>query len=268
MLTMSDRLLDIGENLLISFPNEKVEVKKTVSQGKGNAVERVVKAYTSRIFLFKVGAWYPFFYEWDQIGALAAAGSSGLDYLGSSGHGSGDDILRIAEDDFHVYHFALVPSNPNVRIYKTISPIGDVLSALDRKKSSDLASVSSGSKFDHYTGRMISNNFDPDIVAENVVFRAASNDDGQYFQWGFYAINSIPAGSPFFLIGRGYKLIPVVDEKEQQEMLKESMTPIDKRKTRTTSVTVGGIYNTDFSVSSFLPNDWDNIGNYVVYEGI
>jgi hypothetical protein len=257
MERMSDRLLDIGENLIVAFPVKEYDVP--ISETK------TISAQTSLCYVFRVSAWYPFYYEWDKLGALSKGGYSGLNYLGETGHGSGDDILRIERDDFQVYHVFLAPDDPNVRIYRSISPVGSVLSALDRKVSSDLASVSSGSKFDCYTGKQVVDKFNPTSIAENLVFRAGSSDSGKSFQWGFYAIESIPSTYTFYLIGRSYKLIPVTDETMRKKIIIESMLPADKQERRTISITIGGLAKPNFSLSKFVPDDWDIVDNTIIY---
>ena len=254
---MSDRLLEIGENLLVAFPVEKAKVSK------GESTWEVV---TSRIYTFKVGAWYPFLYDWNKLGGLSKGNYSGLNYLGETGHGSGSDILRIERDDFHVYHFFLTPDDPHCRIYKTISPIGDVLSALDRKLATDLAKVSAGSPFDSYTLKDCKDKFDPTTVAENLAARWGSDDDGKYMQWGFYAIETLPSTYTFYLRGRGYKLIPVVDRAKQKEMLEQALLPPEKQRVKTITITIGGIWKTDFTLGKFVPDSWENIENYIIYE--
>jgi len=249
-MKLSERLLDVGGNLLVGFPVEELEV--------GNKV-----VLTTKFYVFKVSAWTTYFYNWNKLGALAKGGSSDLNYLGESAHGSGLDILRIERDDFQVYHIGMTPLNPNLRVYRTISPVGDVISALDRKKSSDLASVTSGSNYDYYTARQITDAFDPEVVAENLIFRAGSDDDGKSFQFGFYAEEAISANLPIYLVGRSYKLVPIYDDREKQKILDDAIIEPRERKVRTTSIIIGGI-NRAYSLAKFIPDSWE--GSDIVYQ--
>jgi len=252
METISQRLLDIGDNLIVAFPVKETEVEGT-------------KVTTSILYFFKVAACWPFYYEWNRISAIPAGTGLDFNYLGTTGHGSGDDILRIERDDFHVYHFGMSPDQPYVRIYRTISPVGTALSALDRKAVTDMASPIAGSNFDYYTGKQIPDKFDPPSFTENLVFRAGSDDAGKYFQFGFYAEQSVSAGMPFYLIGKGYKLIPVVKREKKEEILEEATLQRRFQKVKTITVTIGGIW-TSYSLAKFVPDSWDRVGNYLEYE--
>ena len=250
---LSDRLLDIGNHLLVAFPVERVEIEGSTY-------------ITSRIFIFKVAAFWPYWYKY-SLGAMSAGSYKTFNYLGETGFGSGKDIFRIEKDDFHVYHVGLVPDNPNLRVYRTVSPDGDALTALDRKAAVDFASVTAGSNFDYYDSKRIPDKFDPPAFTEWLIFRAASDDDGKYFFYGFYAEKDIPAPNDLYIVGRGYKLLPVTDEDEKKKILEESIKRPELRTVKTTTVTINGIGKTTVTLDKFIPDSWQKVGCDIVYKG-
>jgi len=237
MVKLSDRLLEVGGGLIVAFPQDD----------------------GLRGYFFKVTGYTPFLYKYTQLGAMAAGTGTSFDYLGESGLGSGQDILRIERDDFHVYHIGITPINPNLRIYKTVSPLGDAISALDRKKSTDWAVPSQGTDYDFYTGKQAGDVYDPEVVAENLIFRAGSDDDGKSFQFGFYAEQNITAaGNILYLVGRSYKLKPITDRSVQQKMLNEiKKTHPDEK---VILIPIGGLRT--INLNKFVPNRWEKAGNY------
>lgn len=222
---MIERVLSIGDGLIVSLPSEDKE-GRMVCRG----------------FFFRITAYQPYYWEYNKLGAMNKADSKNFNYLGEDGHGSGRDIFRVERDDFHVYHVWLSPNNPHLRVYKTISPLGVTQTALDRKKSTDWADPTKGSNFDFYTAKQIPNKFDPPEVAENLIFRAASDDDGKYFKWGFYAEENISESSNIlYLLGRSYKLAPVTDADEMRAMAQQAITQAKYQTAKVINIQISGL---------------------------
>ncbi len=240
MTPISQRVLSPGDNLVILFP-------RTVGSGAD-------RYDVADAWVFVVALARNFTLDYRQLPAIAAGNGLDYDYLGDGGHGSGNDVLRIVNDDWHVYHFGLAPADPNLRVYVQIDPSG-VQTALDYESTTQ-ASPTAGSDFDYFSSKEMKNVFDPEN--EFIAFR--NKKEGKFYKWGFYAEADVSANSPLYLRGRGYKLLPVLEKDKRLEVIDELRKTPEKQDVKTIAVLVGGIK--PYNIGTHLPKAWREKQNY------
>jgi len=110
---MSDVTLSPGDNLVIVFPegnDARIEMKNGGELG----------VPYGRAFFFKVVLASGLRYHYDLFDNLAAETGLDYDYLGDTGHGTGNDILRLQDDDWWIYHFGYSPLQDTLRVYRKV----------------------------------------------------------------------------------------------------------------------------------------------------
>lgn len=249
--TISDKLLETGGKLVINFPVEDTEKKPS-------------GLVTSRMYVFEVSAYHPYNARYTQLPAMNSGDSISFNYLGDTGVGSGEDVLRVEQDDFHILHFGYTSDAKGLRIYESISPQDRAATALNRKSNSELPTPEVGSNNSYSIGARIDDIYDPPATTERVSFR--NDEDGEFLQFGFYAETDIAAGTPINLTGRGYKVLPVTDKKKQRDIVREAQKREDMREMQVSVVQVGGIGST-YRLGEYIPDEWKDQENYIKYEG-
>ena len=251
---MSDRLLDVGSVLMLAVPRR--------IRFRGHEI------ISSRIYFFKVGAAWPFYWEYDKMPAIPAKSGTSWGYFGEDGFGEGDDILRIERDDFHCYHIFAVPDNPDLRVFRKLSTHEKGFSALSRKLTTDLPDPSTGTNIDrdYYDLKLLGNKFNPSSVAETLVIRARGVDEGKFYQWAFYnpTNEDISPGTPIYLMGRGYKLLPITDRTIMQKLLSLSLRRREGvRANKIIKISLGDLYKGEWRFEGVLPKVWDTVGCFL-----
>jgi hypothetical protein len=205
---LSDRLLNIGGGLIIGFPSVEADVPDMGLNQMGGV----------RAYFFRVAREAELFFEpYGQIGAMNDGDTLGFDYLGDTGIGSGNDIFRIQRDDWHVYHFGVGVKSPDLRVYYSHDPHSNGERAFEYKTGTQDVSV--GDDRSHFDGRLTGDRFDPPSRTERIAIRNDKN--GEFLQWGFEAQDGLTAAETELVIaGRAYKLYPVTDSDEQEDMLR------------------------------------------------
>lgn len=240
--TMSDRVRDVGEGLIVAFPSKKASlVGETIQALEG--------------YFFKVSVSERFYYEYTQLGAFNNGDSLDYGYLGDTGHNAGDDVLRLYNDDFHAYHFGVGLESTDLRVYEKVDPSSVGNNGLDYAGQDGSPDPTDPSSWGYYNGAMVEDKYDPDSFTERVGFR--NDRSGEYNQFGFYADDAIASGNAnLHLVGRAYKLLPVQDSDERDSMLDAIHQPDDDADIPTTLVASGGMGN--FDPGTQLPDEWDN----------
>lgn len=248
---ISERLRDVGQGFIAAFPDNDANI---------NANDHVIQGLKG--YFFRVAQSVPFYFKYSQLGAVTAGAGNALDfdYLGDTGLGSGNDILRVEDDDFHVMQFGLAPESVDLRVYYKVSPDSDANTSLDRSPFSG-PDPTAASNFDYFDLRRVDNvasKFDPPAFTERLSFRNSEQTAGQFLQFGFEAFGrDVNANqSVLHLTGAAYKLVPVTDEETQDTMEEVVVTdPVDPE-IPTTLVSVGGI--TDYNLGTQKPDAWDD----------
>jgi len=106
---MSDVTLGPGDNLVIVFPEGN---DARIEMEKGG----ILGVPYGRAFFFKVVLASQLRFHYDLFDTLAALTGLDYDYLGDTGHGTGNDILRIQDDDWWIYHFGYSPLQDSLRV--------------------------------------------------------------------------------------------------------------------------------------------------------
>lgn len=256
---LSSRLLDTGHGLIVTFPIQGAEPVTIDS----------VSSATVRAFFFKVLKHQRHKREYQQLGAITAGAANALDYdyLGDTGHGTGDDVLRLEDDDLKVYHLGFAPQDPNLRVYEQIAAAGPNR-ATDHGNRGE-PDPTEGDNFGFYTSAEMPNRFDPPALTERLSFR--NTEAGQFLQFGFMAdgVDVPDGGSDILITGRTYQLQPITDPDEQTFLLNQSMLDRDDQLLRTISVQIGGLFA--WELGSALPDDWakiDGLSRDIVLEGL
>lgn len=226
---MSDRVLDEGSNFILVFPTESGHVgSNEVTVGRG--------------FFFKVLSWDRFLMVYDDVADLAAAGSVDYAYLGSTGHGTGNDLLRIKDDEWWLYHVGAATTSGTLRMYRRLSGrLG--LGGLEYSDATE-PDPTAPDDFGYIHGAEIENVYDPPIYTEMMCWYTGKTDS-PLWEFGFY--NEGPA-SPVrvVLAGRQYKVIPITKESVQNEMIAGRIPR--------TIISAGGLRMS--REAAFIPDDW------------
>lgn len=247
--TISSRVRDIGDGLILAMT-----ITDTTVAGYENMI-------TSRLYFFRVAAQTRYYQEYNQLANITSGSqlptSVDYDYLGDSGIGSGSDIFRMENDDWHMMHFGVGPTHPDLEVFHAISPSANGNPAQERN-GEDEDIIPGTDDRGHYSAKTIPNKYDPPAFTERVSFR--TDTDGEFLQWAFDNVGSNTlSGSDLELIftGRGYKVQPVTDSREQAIMLQMAMTRPQDPLIDTIIHPVGGVNR--WQLGSLEPDDWKTL---------
>lgn len=243
--TISERVRDVGDGIILAFPIEKTEVA-------GNN-----QLQTTRLYFFRVASETRYFQKYTSLSSISSGSTSptnGYDYLGDTGVGSGDDIFRISTDDWHLMHFGFATAHPDLEVFKAVSPNANGDPAQDRTgQGEDIVPGTDDRGW--YSQKQIADQFDPPAFTERVSFR--NDKDGEFLLWAFHNDGgSALSGSQLdlYFTGRGYKLQPVTDPEVQDLMLREAMMQRRDPEIDTILHQVGGV--NEYTLGSEEPDDW------------
>lgn len=228
---ISDRILDEGDNFILLFPAESGRVgKQEVTIGRG--------------FFFKVLSWDRFFLEYDHLSALAVAGSADYNYLGTTGHGTGDDVLRIKDDEWWMYHFGFSMSADAIRTYRRLA--GRLALGGFEYHDADEPSPVTGDDYGYVLGSEVEDAYDPPAYTETMCWYTGKTDK-PLWEWGFYNEHPVKQlTGKLILVGRQYKVIPITKESVQIDMIAGRIPR--------SIISVGGLRMT--REEAFIPDDW------------
>lgn len=253
--TITEAELTPGEYLVLSIT--KQSSRKKVD---GNQIDTPVTEYR----FFQVASAGDLHYEpltlHDSGGNLlgTVSDASGVDFqrLRDS---NGDDILRVPDTDFNVYHYSLGIdvsglSAGDLRVYPNVQE--------DRNGVFDYFQNQPDPTTDEPVGWIDATETElnnPSIKFEQVSFKTGQLSPVQY---GFF--NDSGAGIDFDTLdfsvqGKSYALQPVIEKQEKLKLLAESAKPFDERDRTLRTVSLH-----PFNISSFplsLPDEWQDSGN-------
>lgn len=248
--TIRERTLDVGGRLLISFTTERAGIENDKR--------------TSEVWVFKVLRVFDrFIYKYSGLEQMDDGDTLEFDYLGEDGHGSGDDILRIEQDDWHVMHFGYAPEESDLKIWESTPVMRHGGTAIDRHNPDEFAQV--GDDFDYIDGNMIEDKYNPPEITERVSFR--NDSDGEFAQFGFENDSGeeiAEADNILWLTGASYKLMPVMDGDRRKDIIRESFKKPKDREIQIANITVGGIY--DYRMGEAIPDDWQDTRNFEIVD--
>lgn len=235
--TMSDRVLSEGDNFILLFPTESGKVQRQeVTVGRG--------------FFFKVLSWDRFFLEYDHLTNIPASQGLDYDFLGETALGTagGDDVLRIKDDEWWMYHFGFAMSSDAIRVYRRLSgrlALGG-FEYHDADEPTPGSATAAGSDYGYVLGAEIEDVYDPPVYTETVCWYTGKTDT-PLWEWGFF--NEHPTKQlrgKLILSGRQYKVIPITRSDIQTDMI--------AGKIPRTIISVGGLrMNRE---EAFIPDDW------------
>lgn len=228
---ISDRLLNEGDNLIILFGTETGTVKnEEVTVGRG--------------FFFKVLTWSRFRYEYDQLENIGPQSGKDYKYLGSDGMNSGDDILRIVDDAWWLYHFAFATDSSDLRIYRRMQgkvPVGGL-----EYSDADRPDPTAGDNFGYISGAEIEDYYNPPAFTEMVCWQTGGTSS-PLWEFGFYNENpNKTLRGRLNLVGRQYKVVPITNPDVMKKMARGEI--------KRTIISVGGLRLS--REETFIPNAW------------
>lgn len=247
---MSERVRDVSDGLILGFA-----IDDTAVAGQSDLT-------TTRLYFFRVGAETRYLQRYTSLSNITSGSSTpsggGFDFLGDSGVGSGSDIFRIEEDDWHLMHFGVGPTHPDLHVWHAISPKSNGNPAQARTGESEDIDTTSDDR-GWYSSKQIDDKYDPPAFTERVAFRASSNT-GEFLQWGFHNDGgSTLSGGDLDLIftGRGYKAQPVTDQDLQDEMLRMALQRPDEPTIDTILNVIGGVNK--WELGTLEPDAWSDV---------
>lgn len=245
---ISQVLLSLGDNLVVLF-------------AEGNDAKiNDCGVPLGRAFFFKVAAETELRRRYQLFAQLEPQTGVNYNYLGDVGHGAGNDILRINDDDFWVYHFGYSPKQDDLRVYKRLATEVGITGF--EYTTPDLPNPVVGTPYGYIKGREVRDYYDPPLCTETLMFRNDSR--GQLWHFGLWNESiDLETGQidPLLLIrGKAYRLIPIIK--------KDMMTRILHGEIPRHMITFDGIKN--IREETYIPLSWKKAGNemYVTWAQI
>jgi len=245
---ISEVLLNGGDNLVILFPQENTAEVDIGKQGK-------IGVPLARAFFFKISVASRLVRIYDLFNALASETGVTYNYLGDTGHGSGNDILRLSEDDWWAYHFGYAPLQDRLRIYRRIGNQPNETGW--EYVTPDRPDPTQGDPYGFIRGVEVEDYYDPPVETETLSFR--NDKDGELWQFGLYNEHPELTIDPSMLIvGKAYRLLPIV---KTSEMLKVLLGERPRR-----MITIDGVRA--YREEAYIPREWKYAGNemYVTWD--
>lgn len=245
---MSDRALGHGQGLIVMFP---VQQAQNINVGNKDIS-------TVRAFFFKIAKHQEFYFRYTQLGGIDAGNANALDYdfLGDTGHGTGNDILRLENDDFKVYHIGIGLNSPDLRVYESLDP-SNPNRAVDHSNQ-NAPDPTTGDQFGFYDSKGQDDRFDPPARTERLSIRDDSS--GEFLQYGFFAENDVSEpNTDLEVVGKTYQLRPVQSRSEQEFMLEQHrLRQADRNVSmKVIAVQIGGIF--PYELGQSLPGGWADL---------
>lgn len=180
-----------------------------------------------------------------SIGPLTAdATLKGIDYTRLY-DADGDDILRIVDDPWILYHYSLSVRQPEIRIYPQIPPsaLGGGWEYLVTSEPYPQA----GSDYGYVAGKEMDDYFDPPASLESLAWKSGVNS---YNRYGFYNESEEKDIYPILnVMGRGYAVHPIMDDETKKKIV--AGPPAGPPRTL---VSIGPIRNL-YAIPT--PSEWD-----------
>ena len=247
---ISEVLLNAGDNLVVLFPEENTA---EVNIGKQGAIGVPL----ARAYFFKVSVASRLVRIYDLFDPLAPQTGVTYNYLGDTGHGSGNDILRLSEDDWWAYHFGYSPLQDSLRVYRRIGNQPNETGW--EYVTPDRPDPTRGDPYGFIRGVEVEDYYDPPVKTETLAFR--NDKAGQLWQFGLYNEHPELTIDPAILIvGKAYRLIPIVDKSVMLKILYGE--PGYQRR----MITIDGVRA--YREEAYIPREWKLAGNemYVTWD--
>jgi hypothetical protein len=174
-------LLKENENLALIFPRD------------------ISKLMQFELYFFRVMRRYPLVYSYDLLPEMDSGEKVDFNYLGSTGHGTGDDVLYVWEQrPFRIYHFGVGVTPADVRVYRA-APSGTPQTAFGYRLPTKV-----GDPFDYFDASL-SPYDEPTVASETYLFYKMSVD------FGFHNVSGRVVKPRLKMVGAGYDVVPIVD---------------------------------------------------------
>lgn len=250
---MSERVRDIGDGLILAFPIEDTSVANQ------SEIE------TTCLYFFRVGSETRYFQKYTSLANISGDGTtpaSGFDFLGDSGVGSGSDIFRVENDDWHLMHFGVGTEHPDLEVFHAVNPRANGNPAQERNGTGEDIVPGTDDR-GWYSSKQIADKFDPPAFTERVSFR--NDKDGEFLRWAFHndLSGTTLSGNDLnlYFTGRAYKVQPITDPETQDTMLEMALQRPDNPEIDTIMHQVGGV--TNYTLGSEEPDSWGEVDGLV-----
>lgn len=252
------RLLKERDYLVIEKFEDTIDI---TSPATGNIVTiRRGKAYVFQVQGVARNLKYEPYKLYTNLGVAvpAFAPTAGLAYTRLF-DSAGQDILRVEDDAWTLYHFSIAVKQPEIRIYPQIPP--DIDMAGWEYLVSNQPQPAAGSNFGYVAGREIVDYYNPPMSLESIGWRGKERVSSlSYNRYGFYNESTTKTISPTLNIyGRGYLTHPVMDEETKRKIV--AGPPVGPPRTL---VQLGPI-RAPYAMP--VPTDWDVAGNWINITG-
>lgn len=245
---ISQVLLKPGQNLVVLF-----------AEGNDAKIGDIGVPLT-RAFFFKVAVETELRYRYQLFDQLEAQNGVTYNYLGDTGHGAGNDIFRIHNDDWWVYHFGYSPLQKNLRVYKRVAvEIG--ITGFEYP-TPDLPDPTVGTPYGYMKGREVQNYYDPPVKTETLAFR--NDRQGQLWQFGLWNESiDLETGQMdpcLLIVGKAYRLVPIINIINMRRILSGEIPRH--------MITFDGVKN--IREETYLPHEWKTAKNelYVTWQSL
>jgi len=247
---MSDRLRNPGEGFIFAFPAEGSNVAYPSDDEVG-----IQKGY-----FFRVSKAERFYYEYDSLASFTQGETKDFGYLGENNHendaAAGNDIFRLQQDDFKVYHFGVGMNTTDLRVFYKLSP-SDPERHLDWENRGQ-PHPDDDPQWGWFDGRQANDRFDPPAFTERVSIRTSST--GGFLEWGFRATEALSsAETRLWFVGRTYELLPVTDQEVQDKMISAVVEDQQEPEIPTTLHSAGDVFT--YRLGTSLPDGWEDLRN-------
>jgi len=217
-----DAILEENQNLALIFPIEIARKPKFA------------------LYFFRVMRRYPLHRTYDEeLSEISPGGTVDFTYLGETGLGSGDDILRVWEErPFRILHFAFGIRPNEVWLYRAIP--ADV----PQTGFGYQAKPAVGDKYDYIPG-YLSPYDEPTVATETVLYHKLS------VYIGLKNDAARPVRPSLRLLGAGYDVLPITNREFIEKMISGRIP--------CRFITVGGLQFFEYTV----PGEWKG-NEYIV----
>jgi len=172
---------------------------------------------------------------------------------------NGEDILRVEDDAWVIYHFSIAVQQPEIRIYPQIPP--DIDMGGWEYLTAGQPQPNAGSNFGYVAGREIADYYNPPASLETIGWRGKDRVSSKsYARFGFWNESALKIISPIFNIyGRAYLVHPVMEEEAMRKIV--AGPPVGPART----LVFEGPIRAPYSLP--VPTDWEIAKNYIPITG-
>jgi len=205
---ISERILKPGDNLVLVVQTGDARIN---IRGRNFEVDKATA------YFFKVLQVSQLHRKWEGP-TLDSGSGSDYNYLGDTGHGTGNDILRIKDDPWIIYHYAIGVAYNHLWVYPM--HFNEETCGLEYLVA-DQPDPTNGDPYGYIPGHEIENFDDPSIQLEGVSWH--SDQESTAIHYGFYNNDTIKLKVLLNIRGATYSVHPIADPDIQMKILRREI---------------------------------------------